>query len=150
MRRLLPVVCALQMACPPGAKPPAPTSCRESDGPTACKPPFGIGGSQGGTIEGDGLERMHFKVPAGSFPPAPGTKLAALPVCGKASELHLVVKGCAAISDVHGPGAFTCQVDVINDPSVAGLVPALSPICTNQLSGHIADPDPTHHRGVTV
>jgi hypothetical protein len=109
----------------------------------------GIGGHQGGHLEGPGLERLHFKVPGGVFPPAPGTKLTALDACGTASDLHVAMKACAPVPESHGPGAFTCQVDVISG-SAATLVPALPQLCPTALSDQTTDPDPTHHRGVIV
>jgi len=143
------------LACPPAAtspvKPPVAASCRESDGPRDCKPPFEIGGHQGGFLEGDGLERAHFTVPAGAFPPPPGTKLAPQLTCGTKSTMFLSVLGCAPVPEVHGPGAFACQVDVIAPPAGgANLVPALPNLCATVLGGRLADPDPTHHRGVTL
>jgi len=156
MKRVVLLACCLVTvclaACPPTAKPPVPLkACRESDGPNGCKPPTGIGGHQGGYLEGDGLERLHFKVPAGVFPPAPNTKLKALESCGADSDLVLVMNECVPIPGVHGPGAFTCQVDVLSHTSgVSNLVPPLAPICLTSLSNHTSDPDASHHRGVTV
>ena len=142
------LVPGLLAACPPTVQPALTTSCRESDGPAQCKPPFEIGSHQGGFLEGEGLERMHFTVPAGAFPPPPGTKLVPQQTCGAKSAVVLAVLGCAPFPEVHGVGAYACQVDV--SPPPTGLVPAPPRICVTTLSGRVADPDPSHHRGVTV
>lgn len=155
MKRVFLLACCLACmapgllaACPPTVQQPIGASCRESDGPAECKPPFEIGSHQGGFLEGEGLERMHFTVPPGAFPPPPGTKLVSHQTCGVRSGLVVSVLGCTPVPEARGPGAFACQVDVSPPPS--GLVPAPARICVTQLGGHIADPDPAHHRGVTM
>jgi len=151
MKRAVLLVCCLLPACPPtktsAPAAAAPLSCRESDGPNACKPMLGIGGHQGGLLEGIGLEHLHFALPPSGFPPAPGTTLKAVDACGVESELHVLVKACAPVSDVPGTSAFSCAVDVVGSAS-ATLVPALSPLCATTVGDLIKDPDPTHHRGV--
>jgi hypothetical protein len=146
------LACGLSAGCPPTVKPAAVVSCRESDAPKDCKPPFGLGGHQGGYLEGDGLERLHFTLPAGVFPPPPGTQLAAKHACGLKSALFVSVlaPGCVPVPEADGPGAFACQVDVIAPPGAANVVPPLQQICVTQIGGRLADPDPTHHRGVTM
>jgi hypothetical protein len=145
------LACVFSTGCQPTVKPPAVASCRESDGPKECKPPFGIGGHQGGFLEGEGLERLHFTIPAGAFPPPPGTQLASEQACGLKSALFVKVLDCAPVPEAPGPGAFACQVDVVAPPSsAANVVPPLTPICRTVLGNRVADPDPTHHRGVTM
>jgi hypothetical protein len=145
------LACGLMAGCPRTAQPPPVTSCRESDGPKECKPPFGLGGHQGGVLEGEGLERLHFTIPAGAFPPPPGTQLASAHACGLKSALFVKVLGCAPVPEAPGPGAFACQVDVVAPPpSAANVAPPLPPICQALLGGHPPDPDPSHHRGVTM
>lgn len=135
-------------ACPPAVKPTLATPCRESDGPVTCKPPTEIGSHQGGFLEGEGLERMHFTLPGGAFPPPPGTKLLPTQICGVKSAMTVSVLGCVPVAEARGPGAYACQVDV--GPPPTGLVPAPARLCVTTLGGHIADPDPSHHRGVTM
>ena len=149
MKRAVLLVCCLLPACPPTSSnlPAAPPTCRESDGPKECKPPLGIGGHQGGFLEGSGLERLHFVVPGGAYPPAAGTTLQAVEACGTDANLRVQVKACAPVIDVPGTSAFACAVDVVGGTSAA-LVPALTPLCATTLGGQISDPDPTHHRGV--
>jgi hypothetical protein len=145
------LACGVLAGCPPTVKQPVVTSCRESDGPKECKPPLGLGGHQGGFLEGDGLERLHFTIPAGAFPPPPGTQLAAEQTCGGKSKLFLSVLGCTPVPEAGGPGAFACRVDVIAPPGgAANVVPPLTPICATRLGSTFSDPDPTHHRGVTM
>jgi hypothetical protein len=147
------LACGLSAGCPPRVKPPGVVSCRESDAPKDCKPMSGLGGHQGGYLEGDGLERLHFTLPAGVFPPPPGTQLAAEQTCGGKSALFVSVlaPGCVPVPEADGPGAFACQVDVIAPPpGAATLVPPLTKLCVRQIGDLIADPDPTHHRGVTM
>jgi hypothetical protein len=149
MKRAVLLVCCLLPACPPTnpSAPVAPASCRESDGPADCKPPLGIGGHQGGLLEGTGLERLHFAVPPGAFPPAAGTTLTAVDACGTPSTLRVRVNVCAPVTELPGADASACLVDVVGEPP-ASLVPALPPLCATTLSHEISDPDPTHHRGV--
>jgi len=130
MKRAVLLVCCLLPACPPTSAntPAAPVSCRESDGPKDCQPATGIGGHQGGVLEGNGLERLHFSVPPGAFPPAAGTTLKAVDACGTDSNLRVLVKTCAPILEFPGTGAFACVVDVVGDTPVS-LVPALRPLC---------------------
>jgi len=138
----------LLTACPPTAQPMIAPSCRESDGPALCKPPTEIGSHQGAFLEGEGLERMHFTIPAGAFPPPPGTKLVPQATCGARSGVTLSVLGCVPVTEPHGPGAYACQVDV--DSSSSGIIETPPRICVTTLGGRIADPDPSRHRGVTV
>ena len=149
MKRTVLLACCLLTACP-GPKTGSPPSgvCRTSDAPTSCvRPPKPgtipeIGSNQGVFLEGEGLERLHFDGHGVAFPPAPGTKLHAVPVCGQPLPLTLTVRGkCTPVPEIPGvQGIFTCQVDV---ESGGG-------ICRSKIRDLISDPDPTHHRGVTV
>jgi hypothetical protein len=145
MKRAMLLVCCLLPACPPTNSPVAPASCRESDGPKDCKPPLGIGGHQGGFLEGNGLERLHFQ--AAAFPPAAGTTLAALDACGAPSAVRVLIKSCAAVGDASNPGAYACEIDGVA-AAPGSLAPVLPPICTTELANHTSDPDPFHSRGV--
>lgn len=128
--------------------PPSLTSCRSSDAPDACihvlTPPGtqpGIGGHQGLYLEGETIERLHFIGGGGAFPPPPGTVLEATEACGKALRPIVVVKWCKPVPELPAAhGAFTCQVDVKDVPG----------ICRFKPFNAVLDPDPVHHRGVTI
>jgi hypothetical protein len=121
-------------------------TCRTSDTPLGCThvttPPGstpGIGGHQGVYLEGETLEHLHFTSHA--FPPPPGTVLHAVESCGKALRPVVTVRSCKAIPELPGAlGAVTCQVDVTDFPG----------ICKFKPFNAILDPDPVHHRGVTI
>src|SRR5262249_7163758 len=91
-----------------------PTSCRESDSPATCQVVGpGWGGPQGTFLEGPGLERLRFAV-GGSRVPLPlaaGTELAPAVACGSASQQHIVIRQCTALST----GAATCKVAMTKD-----------------------------------
>jgi hypothetical protein len=136
------VVC---LAGCPKPTPPTPGTCRRSDSPKECvlvtTPPGstpGIGGHQGVYLEGETLERLHF---TGTFPPQPGAVLHAVEACGKALRPTVIVRSCQSIPELPGAqGAVTCQVDVKDVPG----------ICKFKPFNAILDPDPVHHRGVTI
>src|SRR4030095_7742617 len=108
------LACCLLTSCP-GPKTATPGVCRESVAPKECVPPREIGGHQGPYLEGRGLERLHFSVPGGAFPPAPGTRLKAVQTCGDAREPLITVVGCTGLPEIPGAhGVFSCQVDVGN------------------------------------
>lgn len=122
-------------------------SCRSSDPPASCINPisFEIGGPQGVFLEGAGLERLHFtalgKQLQGVFPPPPGTRLVPTVACGEQQRPPITVNACKPVSDSPNVrGVFACQVDVQDGPG----------ICDNPIDPRRPDPDPTHHRGVTI
>jgi hypothetical protein len=151
LKRVPLLACCLLTACP-GPKAPDRGVCRESVAPKECVPPRGLGGHQGPYIEGRGLERLHFSVPGGAFPPAPGTLLKAVQTCGDGREPLIKVRSCTGVAELPGAtGVFACQVDVGNpSPVVTDNEPAAPGICKSHISPRHDDPDPLHHRGVTV
>jgi hypothetical protein len=155
MKRVAALACCLLMvaACP-GPKSVAPESCRESAPPDECKsPPTQLGGHQGPFLEGNGLERQRFAVPGGAFPPAPGTTLQAIGACGNDNHPTLKVIACSPIPGIDGNAVFGCQVDVVSSPAVVARRPLATGFCVTprlEAPSTPQDPDPTHHRGVTV
>ncbi|HZJ62721.1 MAG TPA: ADYC domain-containing protein [Kofleriaceae bacterium] len=150
----LPACCVLIacLAACPGPKTATPGVCRESAPPKECIPPREIGSHQGPYLEGRGLERLHFSVPGGAFPPAPGTRLAAVRACGDGPDPQITVKSCTGVAEIPGArGVVACQVDVGNPtPVVTDSEPPAPGICKSQIGGRHDDPDPLHHRGVTM
>jgi hypothetical protein len=141
MMRMVVLMCLLT-ACP-GPAAPGLGRCRNSGEPASC---FGIpeiGSPQGPFLEGAGLERLHFRITAGAFPPATGTTLSAVAVCGNAHPLHLRVKRCGPVLDAEVDGAFGCRVDVVNP----GITSAVTDICSKPALTVVA-PDPGRSRGV--
>jgi hypothetical protein len=143
MKRVVFLVCCLLLACQRPRSASAQT-CREHEPPRACPPPSsGIGGHQGTYLEGNGLERFHFALPGGTFPPAPGARLATAASCGTDQRPVIVVQSCRPSPGLVAvmQGVVSCVVDVEASP---GICTTKGPFTT------LLDPSPTRHRGVTM
>lgn len=148
MKRFALLTLCLLAACPrtgPNVPSPSSDSCRSSDSPATCIRPivFEIGGPQGVYLEGSDIERLHFTaldpLARGVFPPPPGTQLMPAVECGEQQRPLVTVAACRPVPEIPGArGVVTCQVDVQGSEG----------ICRNPLNRR--DPDPTHHRGVTM
>jgi ADYC domain len=151
MKRMTFWLCCVGTACSPaGAQAPRSGECRTSEPSKDCVPPRGLGGHQGPYIEGLGIERLHFTLPNNAFPPMPGTTLLSAEACGAVQPKVIRVLSCRPIDEQpQAQGVVSCQVDVSHPPEAPGT-PGTEGICMSELKPRHTDPDPTHHRGVTL